>query len=89
MKKLLKIINEYIKTMKWEDVALLKICLFSLGLLCGIFMRRSDNKAVKAAAGVSFAVSYVVIMKDFITFLVSSFRQDKEEAEIFMDYIPE
>ena len=40
MKKLLKITNEYIKTMKWEDVALLKVCLFSLGLLSGIFLRR-------------------------------------------------
>ena len=88
MKKLLKITNEYIKTMKWEDVALLKVCLFSLGLLSGIFLRRSDNKAAKAAAGVSFAVSYVVIMKDFIAFLVDALKHEDEE-EIFMDYIPE
>ena len=67
MRKLLEIGNRYAKESTWKDFALVKFCLFAMGLAAGTQVAGTQvpdkykKAAVGAAAGV-FAVTYVPLM---------------------------
>ena len=62
MKALLDLGNRYASKSTWKDYALVKFCLFSMGLAAGTMV---DEKYKKAVIGVSagvFALTYVPLM---------------------------
>ena len=62
MRKLLDFGNRYAKESSWKDFALVKFCLFAMGLLAGMSVREKDKKTVRIGAATVFAVTYVPLM---------------------------
>ncbi|MBR3168424.1 MAG: hypothetical protein IKF18_07040 [Erysipelotrichaceae bacterium] len=62
MSKLFELGDRYAKQSTWEDFALTKLCLFSMGLAAGMAVSEKYKKFATVAAGAGFAVSYVPLM---------------------------
>jgi hypothetical protein len=62
MRKLLDFGNRYAKESSWKDFALVKFCVFAMGLAAGT---QVPDKHKKAAVGISvcvFAATYIPLM---------------------------
>ena len=62
MRKLLDFGNLYAKNSSWKDFALVKFCLFAMGLTAGMRVPEKSRKAVTVVAVCVFAVTYVTLM---------------------------
>ena len=62
MKALLRIGDKYAENSSWRDFAVVKFCLFSMGLIAGMSIPRKNKKAARAVAGTVFAVTYFPLM---------------------------
>lgn len=58
--------QRYIKRCTWKDFALLKICLFALGLICGAKLPKKARGPAIAVAAVAFAATYIPLMGRFL-----------------------
>ena len=58
--------DRYLRASDWKDIALIKLCLFAIGLLAGMQVRDSDKKAVRAGAAALFVVTYIPFMSKYI-----------------------
>ena len=65
MKKLLNYANEYIRNMDWKAVAILKLCLCSLGVIVGVLLPDSAKIYALVIAGVVFVPAYIYLMVHF------------------------
>lgn len=74
IKKLLQYADEYIKESDWKDLALIKFCLFSIGLLCGMAVKK--KKPIIAIALIVFLITYVLLMTKFLGIV---FHSEKTE----------
>lgn len=66
MKKLFDYADRYIQESSWKDIALLKFCLFAMGILAGMQMPEKNRKRVGIAAALVFAVTYIPLMSKYI-----------------------
>lgn len=66
MKKLFDYADRYIQESSWKDMALLKFCLFAMGILAGMQIPEKNRKRVGIAAVLVFAVTYVPLMSKYI-----------------------
>ena len=73
MRKLLDLGNRYAKNSGWQDFALVKFCLFAMGLIAGMQVPEKHRKAVTCAAAGVFAVTYVPLMAKVLRV---AFRKD-------------
>ena len=62
MKKLLKLGDAYAKESGWFDFALVKFCLFSIGLIAGTFVPEKHKKNAVCAAFAVFIATYIPLM---------------------------
>ena len=62
MRKLLELGNRYAKESSWKDFALVKFCLFAMGLAAGTKVPEKYKKAAIGCAACVFAVTYVPLM---------------------------
>ena len=62
MKRLLEIGNLYAKESTWKDFALVKFCLFSMGLVAGTQVPEKHKKKAIGAAACVFASTYIPLM---------------------------
>lgn len=62
MKKLFYYGNLFMSKSDWRDAALMKFCLFSLGLLVGTQIPRKKHKFVMVGASLVFVCTYVPLM---------------------------
>lgn len=82
MKKLFHLANDYLSTCDWKDLALVKVCLFAMGLFVGTHVLEEDKKWVKLLAFLAFVATYVALMKKFFQFLKDAWVEvDIEEME--------
>lgn len=58
--------DRYIKKSSWKDLALIKFCLFSIGILVGIGIPKKNRKFAGIIAAAVFAVTYIPLMVKFI-----------------------
>lgn len=80
MKKLLDLSNKYIKQeCSWKDFSLLKICLFSFGLLVGASVPTRRKKPTMMVAASAFAATYVPQMIKFLSFISRAEGEDVDE----------
>ena len=63
MNKLLDLGNRYARESTWKDYALVKACLFSMGVIAGMRMPEKYKKPVTVTAACMFAATYVPLMK--------------------------
>lgn len=71
MNKLVAAGKLYLKKMDLFDVALLKLCVGSLGVLVGLAAARKHRKGAGMAAGLIFCLTYVPLMGRFFRALVT------------------
>lgn len=76
MKKLFGFADEYLRQSDWRDLALVKFCLMSIGLMIGMFIPKEKRKLVLPIAGGVFALTYVPLMSKFFRII---FGGEKEE----------
>ena len=70
MKKLIAAGNLYLKHINLADVALLKLCVWALGVLVGLKAARRHRRGAGILAGIVFLVTYVPLMSRFLSALV-------------------
>lgn len=66
MKKCLGLAEEYIKGMSIWDMAFLKICLYTAGLLMGMAVPKKHGREVAFVATGTFVVTYLMVMLPFL-----------------------
>lgn len=81
MRKLIGWADGYLQECTWKDLALIKFCLGSLGVLIGLQVPKKRKKAAAWTSGAVFAVTYVAVMGKFISFVLR--RQDEDREEDF------
>ena len=62
MKKLLDFGNRYARQSTWKDFALVKLCLFSMGLIVGALVCDPYKKAVIGVSICVFAATYIPLI---------------------------
>lgn len=72
--KLFDTADNYLKKCKWTDMALLKLCLCSVGIIIGMGIPKEKKKTVRIAAGAVFAAAYLPLMAKFLPFLIDEFK---------------
>ena len=75
MKQLFKYADKYIQRSTWKDFALLKFCLFAIGVMAGMQIPQKNRKPVRIFAAIVFTVTYIPLMAKFIRIAA-----DEEEA---------
>ena len=75
MKQILEKTEGYIKEMNFIDVALLKVCLASLGVLIGIAVPQKHKKTVAAGASVVYAITYAPLMTKYIGSMIKKTKE--------------
>ena len=75
MKKLFYYADRYLQKSDWKDMAMLKFCLFSIGILAGMRIEEKDKKRAGTIALGVFLVTYIPLMAKFIRIAA-----DEEEA---------
>lgn len=77
MKFLFNAADKYLKQSDWKDLALIKFCLFSMGLLCGANIRDKHKKYFSISALVVFIATYITLMADFLPILKNEIQQEE------------
>ncbi|SDA58768.1 hypothetical protein SAMN02910275_01433 [Butyrivibrio sp. INlla18] len=62
MKKFLDLGDQYAKESTWKDYALIKFCLFSMGMIAGTQVPEKHKKKVIIAAACVFVATYIPLM---------------------------
>ncbi len=77
MKKLFGFADEYLRQSDWRDLALVKFCLMSIGLMIGMFIPKEKRKLVLPIAGGVFALTYVPLMSKFFRIIFSASGEEE------------
>lgn len=65
MKKLFSYADKYLQKSSWKEMAMLKFCLFSMGILAGMQISPKNKKKAGILAGLVFLITYIPLMKKF------------------------
>jgi len=63
--KLFQIADRYCKESNWKTLALLKICLFSIGLMAGTLLPRNKKNTALGIGAAAFLATYIPLMGKF------------------------
>ena len=63
--KLFQVADRYCKESSWKILALLKICLFSIGVMVGMLVPKEKRKAAFGIGTVAFLATYLPLMGKF------------------------
>lgn len=75
MKKLFCYAEKYIAKSDWKDLAMLKFCLFAMGVLAGMQISEKNRKQAGRIAAAVFAATYIPLMAKFFSVI-----KEKEET---------
>ena len=64
--------DAYIKECDWKDMALIKICLFSLGVFIGTLLPTRRKKCILIISSLVYVARYIPIMTKFVKSILSS-----------------
>ena len=70
MKRIFASADEFVRESGWKDLAVLKFCLLSLGLLAGMQIAERCKKGVRIAASVVFTLTYIPLMVKYLKILM-------------------
>ncbi len=74
MNKLFYYADKYIEESDWKDLAMIKFCLFSMGILAGIQIPKRSRQQAGWIAGAVFVATYIPLMAKFFSVI-----SEKEE----------
>lgn len=63
--KLFEVANKYCKESNWITLALVKLCLFSIGIIVGILLPESLKIPVIIIFSIIFLITYIPLMTKF------------------------
>lgn len=69
MKRLFASADEFLRRSDWKDLAVIKFCLFSMGLLAGMQVAQRRKKGVRIAASAVFLLTYIPLMAKYLGIL--------------------
>lgn len=75
MKKLFAYADEYLHQSDWKDLALVKFCLMSIGLIVGMCIPKEKRKLVLPIAGGVFLLTYVPLMTKFFRIILGGEKE--------------
>lgn len=70
MKRIFASADEFVRESDWKDLAVLKFCLLSLGLLAGMQIAERCKKGVRIAASIVFTLTYIPLMVKYLRILI-------------------
>ena len=70
MKKLFCYADRYLEKSDWRDIAMLKFCLFSMGIFAGIRIPEKNRKQAGCVAAAVFVATYIPLMAKFISVIL-------------------
>lgn len=71
MRPLFDAADRYLKACTWKDMALLKFCLFGMGLLVGALLPKKQSRAAGGVGAALFTATYIPLMAKFLPFLLN------------------
>ena len=71
MKRIFASADEFIRRSDWKDLAIVKFCMFSIGLLVGLQITEKCKKGVRIAASVVFTLTYIPLMVKYLGILTA------------------
>ena len=71
MRPLFDAADRYLKACTWKDMALLKFCLFGMGLLVGALLPKKQSRAAAGVGAALFTSTYIPLMAKFLPFLLN------------------
>lgn len=71
MKRLFDYADRYLQESDWKTIALLKFCLFSMGLLVGTYIPQKKKECARIIASIIFVVTYVPLMAKFFKIIAN------------------
>ena len=82
--------DRYAAQSTWRDFALVKVCLFSMGVLMGLIVPVRKKKLTALGAGLLFLPTYVILLRRFLPFLLErdEWEEDEPEEGSFCGEIP-
>lgn len=86
MKQFLELGNRYAAESDWKDFALVKFCLFSMGVITGTWITPKHKKAITVLAASVFVATYIPLMKKIIVLGKEMFLKQEdifEEDDLF------
>lgn len=66
MKCLFTYADKYLKQSSWKDLALIKFCLFAMGIMVGMRIPEKNKRAAGWIAYVVFLSTYLPLMTKFL-----------------------
>lgn len=66
MKKLFCYADKYVEQSSWKDFALVKLCLFAMGIMAGIRIPDKNKRAAGWIAYFVFLATYLPLMSKFL-----------------------
>lgn len=66
MKKLFCYADKYVEQSSWKDFALVKLCLFAIGIMAGIRIPDKNKRAAGWIAYFVFLATYLPLMSKFL-----------------------
>lgn len=79
MNKLFDIGNKYLKRSDWKDLAMIKLCLCSMGVLIGANVKHKKVASIVASA--AFTCTYIPLMSKLYDLLLEEFEVSEFEIE--------
>lgn len=73
--------DRYAAQSTWRDFALVKVCLFSMGVLMGLIVPVRKKKLTALGAGLLFLPTYAILLRRFLPFLLERDEWEEEEPE--------
>ena len=82
--------DRYAAQSTWRDFALVKVCLFSMGVLMGLIVPVRKKKLTALGAGLLFLPTYAILLRRFLPFLLErdEWEEDEPEEGSFCGEIP-
>lgn len=75
MKRLFASADAFLRESDWKDLAVIKFCLFSIGLLVGLQITERCKKGVRIAASVVFTLTYIPLMVKYLWILIKAGKE--------------
>lgn len=66
MKNIFNCANLYLRRTDWKDLALIKICLCSIGIMLGLIVSKDKKKTCFILAFLAFFLTYIPVMAKFL-----------------------
>lgn len=68
----------YLHQSDWRDLALIKFCLFSMGLIAGISLPRKAKKPAIITAAAVFAATYIPLMVKYGKIVMETLKESNK-----------